>query len=116
MPGSPPVRRVELCLEEKSIAQERRSVSVGETKPNAHPARHPPSAVFPRSSTATFASRIEDVFPGPADPRAHVRMNQIIGINEEAVAAAVPMGRLCISEFDRLPGLGHSWRRIKSRI
>ncbi len=68
----------------------------------------------------------------PADPRAAARMNQIIGINdwyffpkvaavivwqrivgpaliglktdEEAVAAAVPLGRTCIAELDRLLG------------
>jgi glutathione S-transferase len=68
----------------------------------------------------------------PADPRAAARMNQIIGINdwyffpkvaaeivgqrivgptllgmktdEAVVAAAVPLGRVCIAEFDRLLG------------
>jgi len=68
----------------------------------------------------------------PSDPRAVARMNQIIGINdwyffpkvaaeivgrrivgpallgmttdETAVAAAVPMGRVCIAELDRLLG------------
>lgn len=68
----------------------------------------------------------------PTDPGACARMNQIIGINdcyffpkvaavivgqrivgpallgmktnEEAVAAAVPMGRICIAELDRLLG------------
>src|SRR5215467_8190481 len=68
----------------------------------------------------------------PADPRAAARMNQVIGINdwyffpkvaavivfqriigpvllglttdEEAVAAALPAGRICIAELDRLLG------------
>jgi glutathione S-transferase len=70
----------------------------------------------------------------PADPRAAARMNQIIGINdwyffpkvaaeivgrrivgpalfgsitdEAAVAAAVPLGRVCIAELDRLLASG----------
>ncbi len=93
IPGSPFVRSVAMALEEKGAPYRVQPMGPGDSKGEAHLARHPFGRVpavehgdFRLYETQAILRYIDAVFPGPtlqpADPKAAARMNQIIGIND----------------------------------
>jgi glutathione S-transferase len=93
IPGSPFVRAVQIAAEEKGAPWRIHALQPGETKGEAHLARHPWGRMpavehgdFALYETQAIVRYIDQVFPGtslqPADARASARMNQVMGIND----------------------------------
>ena len=93
IPGSPFVRAVQIAMEEKGAPWRIHALQPGETKAEAHLARHPWGRMpavehdgFSLYETQAIVRYIDQVFPGaslqPTDIRSAARMNQVIGIND----------------------------------
>jgi glutathione S-transferase len=93
IPGSPFVRSVQLCLEEKSAPWRMVALSPGAIRGDDHVKRHPFGRVpaiehgdYHLYETQAILRYLDAAFPEPSllpdDPRAIGRMNQIIGIND----------------------------------
>ena len=93
IPGSPFVRAVQIAMEEKGAPWRMQALQPGETKSEAHLARHPWGRMpavehggFSLYETQAIVRYVDQMFPGislqPTDARAAARMNQVIGIND----------------------------------
>ena len=93
IPGSPFVRAVQIAMEEKGAPWRIQALQPGETKAEAHLARHPWGRMpavehdgFSLYETQAIVRYIDQVFPGaalqPTDAKSAARMNQVIGIND----------------------------------
>ena len=93
IPGSPFVRAVQIAMEEKGAPWRIHALQPGETKGDAHLARHPWGRMpavehdgFSLYETQAIVRYIDQVFPGtplqPTDAKSAARMNQVIGIND----------------------------------
>jgi glutathione S-transferase len=109
IPGSPFVRSVQMCLEEKRAPYRMDAVSPGTLRGENHISRHPFGRVpvidhgdFRLYETQAILRYLDAVFPDPSlqpgTPRAIGRMNQIIGINDwyffPKVAAVIVFNRI----------------------
>lgn len=144
IPGSPYVRAALLGLEEKGLPYRLAAMGFGDTKGEAHLKRQPFGRIpaFEHGELRFYETQamlryLERVASSPAlvptDPRAELRMNQLIGIcdwyvirevssgitfprliapkfgmpvDEAAIAAAIPGARVCVAEVARLMGQG----------
>jgi glutathione S-transferase len=93
VPGSPFLRSVQLCLEEKGAPYRLHALRPGESKAPEYLARHPFGRIpvfehgdFRLYETQAILRYVDDVIPQPSlvpsEPRLAARMNQIIGIND----------------------------------
>jgi glutathione S-transferase len=93
IPGSPFVRAVQIAMEEKGAPWRIHALQPGETKGEAHLARHPWGRMpavehdgFSLYETQAIVRYIDQAFPGaslqPTDAKSAARMNQVIGIND----------------------------------
>ena len=109
IPGSPFVRSVQLCLEEKSLSYRMDALGPGAIRGDEHVTRHPFGRVpvvehgdYRLYETQAILRYLDAAFPNPAlqpdEPRAIGRMNQIIGINDwyffPKVAAVIVFNRI----------------------
>ncbi len=93
IPGSPFVRAVQIAMQEKAAPWRMAVLQPGETKGEAHLARHPWGRMpavehdgFALYETQAIVRYIDQVFPGPSlqpsEAREAARMNQVMGIND----------------------------------
>jgi glutathione S-transferase len=109
IPGSPFLRSVQMCLEEKGARYRVHALAPGESKSPDHLARQPFGRIpafehgdFRLYETQAILRYLDAVIPQPplqpAAPRLAARMNQIIGINDwyffPKVAAVVVFQRI----------------------
>jgi glutathione S-transferase len=107
--GSPFVRSVQMCLEEKQAPYRMDALAPGAIRGEDHTTRHPFGRVpvidhgdFRLYETQAILRYLDAVFPDPPlqsdEPRAIGRMNQIIGINDwyffPKVAAVIVFNRI----------------------
>jgi glutathione S-transferase len=109
IPGSPYVRSVQLCLEEKSLSYRMNALAPGAIRGGDHLERHPFGRVpviehgdYRLFETQAILRYLDAAFPDPslqpAEPHAVGRMNQIVGINDwyffPKVAAVIVFNRI----------------------
>jgi glutathione S-transferase len=109
IPGSPFVRSVQLCLEEKSLPYRMDALGPGAIRSGDHLKRHPFGRVpvfehgdYRLYETQAILRYLDAAFPAPSlqpdEPHAIGRMNQIIGINDwyffPKVAAVIVFNRI----------------------
>ena len=109
VPGSPFVRSVQMCAEEKSAPYRLDALAPGGLRGDDHKSRHPFGRVpvidhgdFRLYETQAILRYLDAAFPEPwlqpGEPRAIGRMNQIIGINDwyffPKVAAVIVFNRI----------------------
>jgi glutathione S-transferase len=109
IPGSPYVRSVQLCLEEKSAPYRMEALNPGAIRGADHVERHPFGRVpvidhggYCLYETQAILRYLDAAFPDPclqpSEPRAIGRMNQIVGINDwyffPKVAAVIVFNRI----------------------
>ena len=93
IPGSPFVRSVQLCLEEKQAPYRMDALAPGSLRGEDHAKRHPFGRIpvidhgdFRLYETQAILRYLDAVFPDPPlqpeEPHAIGRMNQVIGIND----------------------------------
>jgi glutathione S-transferase len=109
VPGSPFVRSVQMCLEEKRAPYRMDALGPGSLRGEDHAKRHPFGRVpvidhgdFRLYETQAILRYLDAIFPEPPlqpeEPRAIGRMNQVVGINDwyffPKVAAAIVFNRI----------------------
>jgi glutathione S-transferase len=109
IPGSPFVRSVQLCLEEKSLSYRMDALNPGTIRGGDHVERHPFGRVpvidhgdYRLYETQAILRYLDAAFPDPSlqpsEPRAIGRINQIVGINDwyffPKVAAVIVFNRI----------------------